>query len=229
MSVLRIPLIGRALVDPRRLVALAAALWTLCAPVQAQEASEGKGLLTIEVGQGSAPVGGIASQVASTQLNVPHDLLHGTAFRLTSGYHFAEQLSVEVGVGHLGTMHSRAPYGSTDTLTAEASVLLIEGDIVGNFPLSPSSRLDVTLGITETALHTTLSTQRGSALPTGQRGDDNVRRLGATAGIDLEWRLGAVTSLLVGYHIYPRVGSPVLRDSASGTAKALLCGLRFEF
>jgi len=195
-----------------RAAALALVLAALALPANAQVASLGKGLLTVEVGQGSAPVGGIASQVANP-----------------NGYQFAEQLSVEVGVGHVGTFHSSAAYNGTDVLNAEDSLLVIEGDLVGHFPLAANARIDVTIGLAESALKTTLSTQHGSPLATGQRGTDNVRRLGPTAGIDLEWRLGDVTSVILGYHIYPRVGSPVLRDSASGTAKAILAGLKFEF
>ena len=210
-------------------VALALALATLARPAGAQVASFGKGLLTVEVGQGSAPVGGIAAQVATPGASVPRDARHATAFRFLAGYQFAEQLSAEVGVGRFGTFHSSAAYNGTDVLNAEDSLLVIEGDLVGHFPLTPNTRIDLTLGVAESALKTTLSTQHGSALVTNQPGTDNVRRFGPTAGVDLEWRLGDVTSVIVGYHLYPRVGSPVLRDSASGTAKAILAGLKFEF
>ena len=209
--------------------AAAALLLVLAAPSNAQVASEGKGLLTIEVGQGSAPVGGVAAQVADPTASASRELRHGTAVRFLAGYHFAEQLSVEVGVGHLGNFKSSAAYNGSDVLNAEASLLVIEGDLVGNIPLTANTRIDLTLGIAESALKTTLATQNGSALASGQRSTDNVRRLGATAGVDLEWRLGDVSSVIVGYHLYPRVGSPVLRDSASGTAKAILAGLKFEF
>ncbi len=216
---------------PRRSAACLLALVgsALATPAVAQVASEGKGILVVEVGQGAAPVGGIASQVANPGVAAPSDALHRTAFRFVAGYHFAEQLSVEVGVGHLGTFHSSAAYNGTDVLTAEDSLLVIEGDLVGNIPLSANTRIDLTLGLAESALKTTLTTAHGSALAAGQASTDNVRRLGATAGVDLEWRLGEVSSVIVGYHLYARVGSPVLRDSASGTAKAILAGLKFEF
>ena len=209
--------------------ALALALATLALPVAAQVASLGKGLLTVEVGQGSAPVGGIAAQVATPGDSAPRDTRHGTAFRFLAGYQFAEQVSVEVGVGRLGTFHSSAVYNGTDVLNAEDSLVVIEGDLVGHFPLTANTRVDLTLGLAESALKTTLTTQHGSALAADQPGTDNVRRLGPTAGVDFEWRLGDVTSVIVGYHLYPRVGSPDLRDSAAGTAKAILAGLKFEF
>ena len=208
---------------------LGLALAALAAPADAQVASLAKGILTIEVGQGSAPVGGIAAQVAGSGATAPHNTQHGTALRFLAGYHFAEHVSVEVGVGHLGNFHSSAAYGGTDVLRAEESLLVIEGDLVGNIPLTANTRIDLTLGIAESALKTTLTTQFGSALATGQSSTDNVRRFGATAGVDLEWRLGDVSSVIVGYHLYPRVGSPALRDSASGTAKVILAGLKFEF
>ena len=204
-------------------------LAALALPASAQVASLGKGLLTVEVGQGSAPVGGIAAQVASPDTSAPRDTRHGTAFRFLAGYQFAEHVSVEVGVGRLGTFHSSAAYNGTDVLAAEDSLLVIEGDLVGHFPLTQNARVDLTLGLAESVLKTTLTTEHGSALATDQAGRDNVRRLGPTAGIDLEWRLGEVTSVIVGYHLYPRVGSPALRDSASGTATAILAGLKFEF
>ena len=210
-------------------ITLGVVLAALALPAAAQVASLGKGLLTIEVGQGSAPVGGIASQVASPGASAARDTRHGTAFRFLAGYQFAEQLSVEVGVGHLGTFHSSAAYNGTDVLSAEDSLLVIEGDLVGHFPLTPNTRIDLTIGLAESALKTTLTTRNGSALASDQPATDNVRRFGPTAGVDFEWRLGDVTSVIVGYHLYPRVGSPTLRDSAFGTAKAILAGLKFEF
>jgi outer membrane protein with beta-barrel domain len=217
------------IVGARAVVWLSVAFGALSFPAHAQVASEGKGLLTLELGQGYAPVGGIASQVANPGTQASRDTLHATAFRFMAGYQFAEQLSAEVGVGHVGTMHSTAAYGAGDNLTAAASLVVVEADLVGHFPLTANTRLDLTLGITDTALQTTLSTQNGSALPIGQTNSDNVHRLGATAGVDLEWRLGDVSSVILGYHVYPRVGSTVIRDSAYGTAKAILAGLKFEF
>jgi hypothetical protein len=199
------------------------------APAAAQVVSEGKGVLTIELGQGAAPVGGIASEVANPGVTATHDTLHATAFRFSAGYHFAEQLSVEVGVGHLGTMQTNAPYGAGDVMSVQTSLLVIEGDLVANIPVAPNARIDLTLGVAETGLNSTIFTQNGSALPPGQGASDNVRRLGATGGLDVEWRLTSVTSILIGYHAYTHVGSPVLRDSAAGTATALLAGVRFEF
>lgn len=198
-------------------------------PAAAQVASEGKGILTIEFGQAAAPFGGIADAVADPSAAASHDTLHSFAFRFSAGYHFAEQLSVEVAVGHLGTMNSYAPFNATDVLNVQTSLLMVEGDLVANIPVAPDARIDFTGGIAETALQSSISTQNGSSLPSGQGTSDNVRRFGLTAGVDFEWRLGDVTSILVGYHAYTHVGSSVLRDSASGTVGAILGGVRFQF
>ena len=205
------------------------ALLFFAAPVLAQVASLGKGVLTLQLGRGAAPVGGIATDLVDPAANASHDILHGKAFRFSSGYHFAEQLSFEIGFGHLGTMTSSARYLASDVLNVETSLFVIDADLVANIPVAPSARVDITLGVAESALHSTVRTQNGSALPAGTNGGDNVRRLGVTAGLDLEWRISDVVSVLVGYHAYTHVGSPTLRDSASGTATAILAGFRFEF
>jgi hypothetical protein len=211
------------------IVLLAVALAWPGARVHAQVVSEGKGLLTLEMGQGSAPVGGIASQVANPGTPGMRDVAHAFAFRFMAGYQFASYMSVEVGLGRFAKMNSSAPYAGGDTLIVQSALVIIEADVVGHFPLTPSSRLDLSLGITDTGLATTLSTRNGSALPIGQTASDHAHRVGATTGVDLEWRLGSVSSLIVGYHLYPHVGSSVLRDSTSGTAKAILGGVKFEF
>jgi hypothetical protein len=225
----RLQLAGNRAIRPHAIAAFGIVLVALSVPARAQVASEGKGLLTLELGQGGAPVGGIASNVAGSGAPASRDVKHAFMFRFMAGYQFAEQLSFEVGVGHIGTMNSSAPYAVGDTLNAAASLVIVEADLIGHIPLTPGSRVDLTLGATDTALLTSLSTQNGSSLPVGQASTDNVRRFGATAAIDLEWRLSDVTSLIVGYHFYAHVGSPVLRDSASGTAKAILGGFKFEF
>jgi hypothetical protein len=199
------------------------------APAVAQVASEGKGTLTIQVGQASAPFGGIAAAVADPGVSASRDSLHALAFRFAAGYHFAEQVSAEVAVGHLGTMNSYAPYNGTDVLNVQTSLLVVEGDLIANIPIAPDARIDFTGGIAETGLQSSITTQAGSALPVGQNASDNVRRFGVTAGADLEWRLGDVTSVLVGYHLYTHVGSSVLRDSASGNVGAIFGGVRFQF
>ena len=200
----------------------------LSSPVAgAQVASEGKGTLTLQVGEGYLAVGGIANQVAG--LPADGSTLHATSFRFLAGYHFAEHLSFDVGVAHLGTLSSHAPYAATDTLSADVTATILEAELVAKIPIAANARIDLTGGIAESALHSVISTQRGSALPPGETGDDTVRRLGATAGADFEWRLSDVTSIIVGYHVYTHVGSPKLADSAAGTAKAILAGVHFEF
>jgi hypothetical protein len=160
---------------------------------------------------------------------VPQSDTHANAFRLLAGYHFSEYFSVMAGVSHMGTLKSRAAYAQGDTLRADTSLNVLEADLVGHLPFASRGRVDFSAGLTETALHTTVSTAAGSALPVGEDGDQNVRRLGATAGLDVEWRLTDITSLLLGYHVYPRVGSSKLRDSASGSPGMLLAGVQFEF
>lgn len=208
---------------------LAAALALAPTAARAQVSSIGKGLMTLELGRGSMPVGAIATQVADPGTDVPHSTASATAFRLLAGYHFAEYLSVEVGITHVGFMKSSAVYAGTDVLRAQTTLQVIEGDLVGHWPFARNARVDLSLGIAETGLHTTLATQNGTALPTGETGEQKVRRLGPTAGLDLEYRLTDTTSVLIGYHAYAHVGSPVLRDSASGTASTLFAGAHFEF
>jgi len=129
----------------------------------------------------------------------------------------------------MGTFHSSAPYLGNDILNAADSLLVIEGDLVGHLPIAPRARINFTVGISDTSLHTSLTTEKGSDLAIGQTADENDHRMGATAGLDFEWRLGEVMSVLVGYHVYPHIGSSVLRDSASGTATGIFAGLHFEF
>lgn len=212
-----------------RAVALLALCWLTATPAHAQVNSEGKGVLTMQLGQASAPFGGIASAVAEPGTAASHDTLHATSFRFSAGYHFAEQLSVEVAVGHMGTMSSSAPINGTDVVNVQTSLVIIEGNLVANIPVAPTARVDITGGVIESGLDSSTATQNGTPLPVGQGATNNVRRLGVTAGLDLEWRLGDVTSVLIGYHAYTHVGSPVLRDSAGGTVNALLAGFRFEF
>ncbi|GEM_PF-4768248 len=208
-------------------LALAALCALAAAPAVAQVVSEGKATLTLQGGLGYAPVGGIADQVVG--LPGSGGTRHATAFRLMAGYQFAEQLSFDVGVAHVGTMSSSAPYNGTDVLGADVTLSVLEADLVGHIPVTPNSRVDLTAGIAESSLHTLVSTQQGSLLPPGESGDDNVRRLGPTLGADLEWRLGDVVSVMAGCHVYTRVGSPKLADSASGTVKLLLVGIHLEF
>jgi hypothetical protein len=213
----------------RAVLAAAGIGLVLVAPARAQVSSEGKGTLTLELARGSAPVGGIASQVANPGTDVPHSTEHGNGFRLMAGYHFAEQFSVEVGLSYFGSMNSHAAYAGTDVLNAQATLIVVEGDLVATIPIAPRARIDFDAGVTDSGLHTTASTQNGTALPIGESGDDNVHRIGATAGASFEWRLGDVSSLIIGYHAYARVGSSRLRDSVSGTATGLFAGVHFEF
>jgi len=210
------------------LVALAVGLSVLSVPSVAQVQSIGKGTLTLELGRASAPVGGIATQVASPGTDASATA-HANAFRFLAGYQFAQYLGVEVGIGRMGTFHSSAPYAGTDVLNAADSLVIIEGDLVGHLPFASRARLNLSVGISDTSLHTTFTTQNGTALALGQTAAETDHRLGATAGLDVEYRLTDVTSVLIGFHAYPHIGSSVLRDSASGTATAIFGGIHFEF
>lgn len=208
---------------------LAAALALNAAPALGQVVSVGKGEMTIEVGRMDIPGASIASQIADPASNVPHSNGHASSFRLLAGYHFAEYLSVEVGLAHADPINSSSAYAAGDLLRAQSKLSVFEGNLVGHVPFATNARLDLSLGLAETALHTLVSTLHGSSLPSGETGNQNVRRLGPTAGLDVEYRISDVVSVLVGYHAYTRVGSPALRDSASGTATAILAGMHFEF
>jgi hypothetical protein len=213
----------------RAVLAAAGIGLVLIAPARAQVSSEGKGTLTLEVGHGSAPGGSIATQVVDQATTASHVDAHANGFRLVAGYHFAEQLTVEVGLAHLGSLASSAPYLGTDRLSSSSSMIVVEGDLVANIPVAPRARFDFTAGATVTGLHTTLSTLSGSGFPPGVTGDQNVRRFGATVGADFEWRLGDVTSIIIGYHFYNRVGSSRLLDSQGGNASGIFGGMHFEF
>ena len=105
----------------------------------------------------------------------------------------------------------------------------IEATVVGRVPLARDARLDVLIGVARTALNTTLSTLAGSSLPSAQPDPVDVRRFGATFGADAEWRLSEHTSLIIGYHAYPGVGSSRLVGTGNGTMTLLAGGVHFEF
>jgi hypothetical protein len=195
----------------------------------AQAASEGKGTVTILIGEASAPVGGIPEQVANPGSPAPKLNQHGKAFRLASSYHFAQFLSAEFGLSYFGPFNSSTAYGVGDTLQAQSQVIVIETDLVGHIPVAPRARFNLSAGIAETALHTTLSTVFGTPLPPGIPTDENIRRTGVAGGIELEFRLTQMSSALLGYRRYTHVGSGRLAGSASGEVSALFAGLHFEF
>ena len=207
--------------------ALALLSWT--ATAQAQVASQGRGNLTLIVGQGTAPVGGIPSDVVDQGRVAPRSDLKHIGFRVVGGYQFADFLSFEAGVTHIGMFSSQAAYLGSDQVVAQTSFDAIEANLVGKFPFAPNARLDLTLGAVETGLNTSLSTALGSALPITQRDPVNVKHFGITVGADLEWRLTAHTSLIAGYHAYPDVGSSRIVGSANGMVSLIAGGLHFEF
>lgn len=198
----------------------------------AQVISQGRGTLTLMVGQGSSPTGGVATEVAE-QAPVPHITQHSFGWRLTGGYNFADFFSFEAGVARIGYAKSSAPYKPSpaiaDQVKAKTALNVVEANLVARAPLSQGFRVDLTLGLAETALDSSLSTALGSALPTGQANPVHARHFGYDAGIDGEWRLSENVSALVGYHAYPQAGSNTTIGSTRGTFSLLAAGLHMEF
>lgn len=199
------------------------------APARAQVASQGRGQLTFMLGQGSAPVGRIATDVvnqnrASGQSDVKH-----LGFRLLSGYQFADYLAAAAGVTRLGAFRARETYLGTDAVVAETNFTAIEANLIGRVPLAANWRVDLTLGLAAERLETRLSTKNGASLPSGQSTLVAPHHFGVTLGADLEWRLSERTSLLAGYHAYPSVGSSRRIGSANGTLTLAGVGVNFEF
>ena len=196
---------------------------------QAQVTSQGRGQLTLTVGQGSGPLAGIATDVVDGYRSGSEGSLKHLGFRITGGYQFADFFSFEAGITHSGTFSSQAPYLVTDQMQAQTSFDAVEADLVGKIPFAPIARLDLTFGAVGTGLNTTLSTANGSAIPAAQENPLNSKHFGITVGADVELRLSANTSLIAGYHAYPGVGSTRLVGSASGTMSMLAAGVHFEF
>jgi Outer membrane protein beta-barrel domain len=209
-------------------LAAGAGLLFTASSVQAQVSSQGRGQLTFALGQASGPLGGLATDVVD-QSRSPGATLKHTGFRIAGGYQFADFISAEAGITHLGPFRSRSPYLSTDEVIAEASLVAIEANLVGRVPLATSFRIDLTLGAIAERLETLISTASGSALPPGQRSTVDSHHLGITVGADLEWRLTENTSLMIGYHAYPDVGSNNLIGSAKATLSLIAAGVHFEF
>jgi Outer membrane protein beta-barrel domain len=216
------PAIGRSL-------AVGAVLLLASASVHAQLSSQGHGQLAFMLGQGSGPFSGLASDVVNQNHDAPEGTLKHSGFRITGGYQFADFFSAEAGITHLGPFRSRAPYLSGDEVIAEASLVALEADLVGRLPFAPNFRLDLTLGAVTDRLETQLSTAYGSALPVGQRTTVDSHHFGITLGADLEWRVTEITSLIIGYHAYPDVGTNTLIGSAKGTLSLVAAGVHFEF
>ncbi|MBS0394413.1 MAG: outer membrane beta-barrel protein [Proteobacteria bacterium] len=214
-----------ALVRVLALVALGA----LTGVVHAQVVSEGRGSLSLLVGEGSAPLGAVATDVVAGSRSGSEPTIHHAGYRITGGYQFATYVAFEAGIAHIGTFDRRAAYAAGDQLEAQTDFNAIETDLVAKWPFAQYARLDVQVGAAVTGLRTTLSTVSGSALPAGQQNPVNSKHLGAALGADLELRLSEHTSLLAGYHAYPLVGSSRLVGSASGTLSLLAAGVHFEF
>ena len=210
-------------------IAFALLATTLSMPAAAQVSSQGRGQLTLMVGQGSGPIGGIASDVVNQSRTGPDSNMKHLGFRIVGGYQFADYASFEAGITHVGSFHSQASYLGTDQVQVATSFDAIEADVVGRVPFAPIARLDLTLGAVETGLNTSLSTASGSSLPAAQENPVNSKHFGVTVGIDLEVRLSNHTSLVAGLHAYPGVGSSRLIGSASGTVSLIGAGVHFEF
>ena len=124
----------------RSLWAAAALMLIGTAPAHAQAVSEGRGQLTLMVGQGSGPLGGIASDVVQQNQSATRGELKHFSFRLVGGYQFAKFFSAEVGVTHMGPFKSHSPYLVYDELTAETNFVAIEANLVGKLPLAAIAR-----------------------------------------------------------------------------------------
>jgi len=198
-------------------------------PVRAQVVSQGRGQLTFMVGQGSGPLGAIASDIVDQHHTTGQTNQKHAGFRIMGGYQFADHVSFEAGITHLGTFVSQVPYLTSDQLLAQTNFDAIEANLVGKIPFAPDARLDVTVGAVRTALSTSISTLAYSALPSAQANPVNVRHYGVDLAADVEWRLSERTSLIVGYHAYPGVGSSRLIGSANGTMSIIAGGIHFEF
>ena len=198
---------------------------------QAQVVSQGRGVLTLQAGQGSGPTGAIAAEVAG-QTQLPKITQHAIGWRVAGGYNFADYVGADAAISRIGYMKTSAPYhpgGADDQVNATTVLNVIEANLVGRIPLAARARIDVTLGLAETSLDSTLSTQLGSSLPSGQSTTLGVRRFGYDAGIDAEWMLGEHLSLIVGYHEYPNAGSARVIGSANGPFGLLAGGVHVEF
>ena len=219
---------------PAAVIALSVALLGggLSGEVQAQVVSQGRGTLTLMVGRGGGPVGAVASEVANGT-EEPKITQRSVGWRVAGGYNFADFVGFEAAISRIGYLKNQASYqpaaNFSDQLHAATALNVVEANLVGRLPLTSGLRLDFTLGAAETSLDTTLSTQLGSSLPTGQANPIHVRRFGYDAGADAEWMLSDHLSALLGYHVYPNVGSNHTLGSANGTFSLVALGLHIEF
>jgi hypothetical protein len=203
----------------------------LPAGAHAQVVSQGRGVLTLQAGQGSGPTGATAAEIAG-QTQLPKITQHAIGWRVAGGYNFGDYVGAEAAISRIGYMKSSAPYhpgGANDQVNASTALNVIEANLVGRLPLAARARIDLTLGLAETSLDSTLSTQLGSSLPSGQSTTLDVRRFGYDAGIDAEWMLGEHLSLIVGYHEYPNAGSARVVGSANGPFGLFAGGIHVEF
>ena len=197
-------------------------------PAAAQVSSQGRGFVTFMIGQGSGPVGGVAANIVAGANVAPETRSTATAYRVGGGYQFGDYLGTELAVTHIGTLRSRAPFGTSDTLVAGLEFAAIEVDIVGRIPLAANFRVDLSAGAAATGLKTSLATTHGSALPP-EPATLNARRAGPTVGADVEWRLGESMSLIAGWHLYSHVGSSSIVGLASGSMTLIAAGVHIEF
>lgn len=198
-------------------------------PVHAQVVSEGRGELTLTIGEGSGPLGGIPADVVAGQRTGSTETLRHLGFRFVAGYQFATHWGFAAGVTHAGHFVSDVAYGNADRLSASTTFDAIEADLVAKLPIAPVVRVDLTAGLAATGLKTNLATVLGSALPLTQPAAENSKHLNLTGGVDVELRISDHIAAIVGAHAYPHVGSSRLVGSASGTVSLLAAGVHFEF
>ena len=198
-------------------------------PCQAQVASQGRGQLTLSIGEGSAPLGNVAAAVADSSSSVPTSTGRALAWRVAAGYQFADYVSAETAIAYITRIRSRAPYLTSDQITASTTAEIIELEAVGHIPLSSSLRLDLTAGAALTGLNDSLGTVLGNSLPPGQNGLAHSRTLGAVLALDAELRLSENVSLIAGDHLYPGAGSSSVVGVARGTLSILAAGIHVQF
>jgi len=210
---------------------LCSALVLLSVPIPtfAQIESQGHGQLTIAVGQASAPFGNIATGYADSTTSVPTTTAHSIAWRIMGGYQFSDYLGAEAGISYADRFTSNAPYLANDEVTSTTTISIVEAAFVARIPLATWVRIDLTGGAAVTACDSSFGTKLGNNLPLGQSNPVHVRKFGAAAGVDLEWRMSEVWSLIVGDHFYPGVGSSSTIGAGHGTLSILSGGVHIQF
>jgi hypothetical protein len=197
-------------------------------PAAAQIEELGRGHITIMFGEGTAPLGGSAASVVAGK-NIESSDSHALGSRIVGGYQFATYIAAEAGFARIATLKSAAAYLTTDTIKSESIINVLEVDLVGHVPLASFFRIDLTAGGMIDWLTQNFHTVRGNLLPLDQPNPISIRRFGVTGGLDGEFRLSEHSAIILGIHVYPKVGSDAYVGSKNGTASIIGGGLHFIF